>query len=423
MFVKCSSMRSVPRVKIYQRSGHQKKDGTFPIHVSVSFQRKTKYYKTGLSLTKEAYYKSYKAKSPRGENLTIRRYIDSHLQRAKEILRMLDPFSFGSFELHFYQISEEQDDVLLHFDQKIKELTSNQQFSSNESYKEASKKLKKFFISQKKHRILRFDLITCTSLVQFERWMLDNDYSPSTIGIYLRNLRHIFNRAIDKKVINSSLYPFGQGLNKYSIPQSKNIKKGLDVKLINAIKNLKLSNEPIKEKARDFWLLCFLCNGINLNDLLRITKDQLTENTLTFVRRKTARTRKVITPTQVELIPLARAIINKYANMDSHPEQLQFKILNARDSEEQKRRKIKSFTRYVNQHISILGNRLGYSGNISAIHARHSWASLAINKGVPIEYISMCLSHDSIQTTKSYIKGLDRTYLTKTTNKIFEDFT
>jgi integrase/recombinase XerD len=55
------------------------------------------------------------------------------------------------------------------------------------------------------------------------------------------------------------------------------------------------------------------------------------------------------------------------------------------------------------------------------ISCRHSWSTLALLKDVSIEYISSGLSHNSINTTKAYLKGFDSPYIHRVTTKIFED--
>ena len=83
--------------------------------------------------------------------------------------------------------------------------------------------------------------------------MLQNNKSLTTVGIYLRSLRTIYNiQNIDK-----TFYPFGTAKNKYSIPTSRNKKKALTLKDIAKIYNYQAVKNSPKEMAKDYWLFLY----------------------------------------------------------------------------------------------------------------------------------------------------------------------
>jgi len=78
--------------------------------------------------------------------------------------------------------------------------------------------------------------------------MVAEEKSKTTVGIYLRSLRTIFNKAIEEGNIAADLYPF----KKYKIPTGQNIKKALDKSELKTLYTAKLEPGSFKEKTRDF---------------------------------------------------------------------------------------------------------------------------------------------------------------------------
>lgn len=77
------------------------------------------------------------------------------------------------------------------------------------------------YVSLKKFRgSVHFKEITVSFLYEYENWLTNQDISKTTIGMYLRPLRTIFNEAIEDDIIKKEkCYPFGR--RKYKIPASK----------------------------------------------------------------------------------------------------------------------------------------------------------------------------------------------------------
>ncbi len=99
---------------------------------------------------------------------------------------------------------------------------------------------------------MRFCDITVGYLKEYEHWMLQQDYSKTTIGIYTRCLRSIFNEAAENRIIKKEkCYPFGK--RRYQIPTSRNVKKALKLEDVSKIYHYKPVCEQ-EARARDFWL-------------------------------------------------------------------------------------------------------------------------------------------------------------------------
>ena len=132
----------------------------------------------------------------------------------------MNVFTFKQFEARFFNQSYSKD-VFTAFEKRIKELQENGQIRTAQTYQDA---LHSFKVFTQKKRLL-FEDITPTYLKKYERYMLQDNKSLIIASIYLRNLRAIYNLAIQQYLVCQELYLFGKG--EYSIPTGKNIKKAL----------------------------------------------------------------------------------------------------------------------------------------------------------------------------------------------------
>jgi integrase/recombinase XerD len=96
---------------------------------------------------------------------------------------------------------------------------------------------------------LYFTDITELEFYRYEKWMESKCNSVTTISLYIRCLRHIFNVAIAKKLIDRDLYPFGP--EKYLIPTGRNINKAVGIDDIQRIYEYQ-SADANKMMYRDF---------------------------------------------------------------------------------------------------------------------------------------------------------------------------
>jgi len=227
----------------------------------------------------------------------------------------------------------------------------------------------------------------------------------TTVGIYLRPLRAIFKKAIKtsiKEKITPPDYPFG--LEEYSIPKGKKVKKAFTKEQLSLLFNAKAPTSE-QTKARDFWFFSYTCNGMNIKDICMLRNENMEPESLNFLRAKTKRTKEDQSSVNVILTSFAKSIIEKYRTTDTNPKAFVFGILSHTDTEHEKRNKIQAFTRYINQHIKKLAVSVGITNDISTYFARHSFATLAIQGGASIEFVSEALSHSDIKTTRGYFAG------------------
>lgn len=404
-------------VSIILDTRRKKKNETFPVKLRVysPLLQKARMYSAGLEMTKREFESVWETLKTRKENKESRDFLEAIKTRATEAAKKADPFSFEVFEKKLLRRKGDGKNVIYHYQKQIAELKGLGRYGSAESYESSLKSIKEYISNEtgistkqtgtkKEITKIPFNKITPLFLKKYENYMVQKAKSKTTIGIYLRALRAVFNVAIKENEVSEDIYPFGKG--KYKIPKGKAVKKALSKPQLKVLLNAE-AQTPEQEKAKDFWLFSFICNGMNIKDIALLKYKNIQDNRIKFERAKTEHTVDEQTIVQVHLTELAKSIIEKYGNKNTSPEQFVFPILDKRMNKESMQRKIKLFTRYVNQHIKKIAKANDLPDEISTYWARHSFATLSIQGGANMEFVKEAFGHQNITTTQNYFAGFE----------------
>lgn len=375
---------------------HPQKDGNSKVSIRVTHQRKKKYYATNICLKADDYDRIIAAKRRNEGDRNIYYRIQSFVTKASEAVDCLPIFTFDKFEEIYLNNKEAIDSISSGFDRYIKELRNEKRVGTAVSYEVAKRSLESF------KKGLKYADVTPSLLRSYESWMLEHNKSITTVGIYLRSLRTIFNRAnIDK-----SIYPFGQGKGKYNIPTGKNIKKALSKSEIEQIFNYPIEENTTLAMARDYWTFIYMGNGINVKDLCQLKKKNISGDLIIYERAKTKR-KKDNNLIRISLLPQIRNIISKWGALSLDPESYVFPHLKKGMSPEVERQVIQQLTKTINKYMKRVAKGIGLNKNVTTYTARHSFATILKYSGASVEYISEALGHAETKTTKSYLAGFD----------------
>lgn len=394
--IKFSTMK--PTTSIYFDTRRIKADNKYPLKLRITHFRERKYYSIGIDLTLQEWEKVNSPK-PRGDLKKIKAKTIQELGKADSIMDKMEAFSFLAFEKEYLRTTAKKSlDLTSAFDTYIAELTAQQRINSAESYRNALTSLTGF-----RKQLLLTD-ITPEFLNNYEKWMLQNDKSITTVGIYLRSLRSIANLAIKEGLLKPEQYPFGRRM--YQIPTGQNIKKSLTLDDIARLYYYETETGSAKDKARDFWIFSYLANGINFKDICRLKFGNIHNDTIVFHRAKTERTkRSKPAPILVIITEDIQRIIGKWGNTEKHPYSFVFPILSAEMNAQVERRAIKQFIKTVNKWLSRIAKETGIQNKVTTYTCRHSFSTILKNEGVSIQYIKESLGHNSTQTTENYLNA------------------
>ncbi len=401
---------AIPAIILDQRRARP--DGSFPVKLRITLNREQKYFLLGENLFIEewekiqnALYAEGRLKDERLKEIRIKHFGKfGYLETAKKIIDRLPFFSFVEFEKQFFQMNQpakNTNDVYAYFDNYIEKLTNQKRIGTATSYATAKNSLKLF------KKTLKFNELSADLLEEYEQKMISLNKSPSTIGIYLRSLRTIVNIAINDGIITKEHYPFGR--NKYEIPATNNIKKALTIEEIAKVFHYTTEPFSSKDKAKDFWIFSYLCNGINIKDICLLKWQNINGSTIKFIRAKTERSKK---SNQKEILAIityeVQTIIDKWGNKNKANSDYVFPILEANLTPKRERDLIQYFTKTTNKWMKRIAQDLAIEGNLTTYVARHTYATVMKRSGVSLAMISESMGHESEKTTMVYFDSFEK---------------
>lgn len=372
--------------------------GKCSISVRVTFERTKKYFPTGIKLTPLDFEK-VQGDKPKKEFKETALKIRAFEIKAADIIKDLPFFTFKTFEKHYNTNRGTRDTINAAFADYAAQLREAGRIGTAVSYECAQSSLNKFAPAAK------FSEIIPDFLNKYEKWMLSKENSITTVGIYLRSLRTIFNNAITDGLLTKEYYPFGK--KRYEIPTGNNIKKALALKDIGTIYNYKPDPGSMADRAKDYWIFMYLCNGINVKDMCLLEYENIKGEVLEFERAKTARTKRNVEPIRVTITDELKGIILKWGNKSEDKKEFIFPVLTKGLTPERERQLIQQLTGVINDHMKAIAKLLEINTDCTTYAARHSFATVLQRSGVSTEFISEALGHSNLRTTQNYLAGFE----------------
>ncbi len=408
-------------ITLYLDTRREKSNNKYPVKLRVYFNNITKHYKTGLDATKDEFFNAYQSQKPRKEFRDLKIKLQGIESSAESTAAKLDPFTFERFERDIYGSKGDSKNVYTYYDRYIEHLKNEGRESTASNY-DLSKKSIINLCKEKsiaKDEFLPFNLVTPDLLSIYEKWMQQTGRGLTTVGIYLRPLRAIFNMALQDGDITQDIYPFGK--RKYQIPAGRKVKKALSKEDLKALYTSKLPKDSFQEKARDFWFFSYQCNGMNIKDILGLRYKDIKGDIIVFTRSKTKNTTKAdLKPIMVPITELVKQFIKRYGTPSTNKDNYIFPIYTEGITEHEKLRRTQNFTKFINQHIKKLAKAAGVTTDISTYWARHSFTTNAIRSGASMEFIQESLGHQDMKTTMNYWGGFEESVKRDISEKIMD---
>ena len=265
-------------------------------------------------------------------------------------------------------------------------------------------------------RDVRFEEIDESWLREFESHQIKKGFKCNT---YMRGIRALFNKAIERRHIDFKIMPFKSPINPYgynfkhlSKLKGKNQKsmriKTLSEKELGQVLHYEPSGID-KERAIDIWLFSYYNMGVNLKDLAILESRHVRDGIWYYKREKTG-----IGIKGKPLIKEAQDILMKYDN-PNNKYVFDFILQDKYDKDELAIKcRVRDVISNLRRRYQQISKELGLDGYFTFYTARHSAASLAVQKGGNIKSVSQLLDHASIQTTNNYVGNVNREQLSGT---------
>lgn len=400
--------------KIVLDKRHPHKNGSFAVKLRITEGYTQKYFPINEDLTIEQWNKIQDPKA-KGDNKTQFSYYKELEKRADEVIKNLYPFTFNLFQKKFFKSTNSDTGLLALIEEYCNDLIKNNQIGTADSYKCTHSSVIKH-IKATKQSSPRFVDVSIDWLENYEKWLLEDGKSITTVGVYMRNIRAIMNLALEHELLNHENYPFGR--HRYIIPAGRNIKKALKLEQIKEIYNYKPRHDA-EERARDLWMFSYLCNGINMKDISLLQHKNIQGDKIHYLRAKTLNTKKSDRKTiSANINEPMKAIIKKWGRPSLNPDDYIFDIISQKDKPEDIHRKIKQATSIINRYMNIISKALDFDIKVTTYYARHSFATILKNQDTSVEYISEALGHSSLQTTQNYLDSFEDETVVKTQEKL-----
>lgn len=387
------------------------KNGEFPVKIRITHNKKNVAIRTGICISQE-YWDGREVTKKHPQCKIYNNELKNLSVSIENIIRELN----NTGRVAIMSAS----DIKIYVEKQIQECFSEKTFSdfyvnfmegkektrTREIYQATFNKIKEFT----KEETLLFEDINVSWLKSFENFLKKNTPSVNARSIHLRNIRAVFNSAIEEEIIRLDLYPF----RKFKIKREKTKKRAMTIEEL-----IKFRDYPCEEHQKlyqDIFMLMFYLIGINMIDLCNLKG--IDGERINYKRAKTSRLYSI----KVE--PEAERIINKYRG--------EKQLLNILDRYENYR----NFTWRMNKNLHEIGEmklvnkkikgktrqikeRTPLFPQISTYWARHTWATIAASLDIPKETIAAALGHGGNTVTDIYI-DFDQKKIDKANRKIID---
>lgn len=212
-----------------------------------------------------------------------------------------------------------------------------------------------------------FQQFNLATIKQWEKYLFDNGSSATTVNIRMSHLKALLNAAVNEGMAEYKIFPFRQ----YKMPAK--VVRDICISKTELAKLREADFIGVSAKrltvARDLFMLSFYCAGINLTDLVDAS---LTNDVLTFVRKKTADKKQGEKDVSITIQPEAREIINKYVNERGMLD------LGYHYSD------YGQFRSFVTKSLNRIGEMFGFEKKLMYYSARKTFCQFGYEIGIPL---------------------------------------
>lgn len=342
----------------------------------------------------------------------VRDHIRRDMERLTKIVRRLDEdgLAYTADDVVDEYIRYGHEYSLTRFMERlILSLKQNGRVRTAETYAVTLNSFRKFLTETKRH--LRFgdedimlDSLNAETMEAYEAWHHQRGVVPNTSSFYLRILRAVYNRAVEDEAIEN-LYPF----RRVYTGVDKTVKRALPLSVIKRIRGMDLSRHPALDFARDMFVMSFMLRGMSFVDMAFLRKKDLAKGYVTYRRRKTGQHLSIKWTQEMQ------AILDKYPANRSD-----YLLPIIRNPGTNERYTYRNVGYNINRNLKLLARQAGIEIPLTLYVARHSWASAAKTKGIPLSVISEGMGHDSESTTQIYLASLDTAVVDRANSLILQ---
>ena len=277
----------MPSLKILRFTSKSLKDGTNPVMLRLTKDRKRKYFSTGYSCFPEQWQEDseiggrFKAgfSNYRNHNKALTKLYWRAEEMLSELQAQGNDWTLRDFQEKFVGIKAI--DFFTFLNEKISQLREIGKIGNAQVYTDTKNAVSRFHTT--KH--LSFREIDYNFLNRFEHFLRKGDCKDTTISIYMRTIRALFNKAIKEKRCKANLYPFRE----YQINQLDHStrKRALSKSDIDKLFAIEPDPNTTQLLSKHLFMFSFYNMGMNFHDIVRLKWSDVKGERITYQRAKT----------------------------------------------------------------------------------------------------------------------------------------
>jgi len=381
---------------VFRKDKLNKKDEA-PIHFRIIKDRKINYISSGYMLLEKFWdYKKNRVKAGYQNSARLNNYLTKKLSELQdEVIKCETNYkSLSSNQLKEKIYGKKPTDFFAFAKKALEQYLSEGKVTTHDGAQSVITKLTEYM----KGRTLTFQDITPEFLGDYEEHLRSELHnSTNTIHRNLKFLRKLFNDAYRSGYIEHQQIPFL----KYRLKQEKTQRQYLSEKELLSIEKLNLSSDFRLCLHRNMFVFAAYTGGLRVSDVLQLRWDDFDGHHINFTIRKTGQQLSIKLPNK------ALTIIKKYKPKKVLPKQFIFPMLhtelNILDPRELDNA-ISSSNAIINKNLKKIAIKAKVFKPLSFHISRHTWATLALKKGISIDKVSKLMGHAAIKETQIYAK-------------------
>lgn len=245
--------------------------------------------------------------------------------------------------------------------------------------------------------------VNATLVADFTDYLRARDLRTNTINSYLSSLRAVYNAAVGEGLVDGEPNPFA-GLR---LKREITAKRAVPASVVEEMARLDLNDNPEWQRAVDLALFAFCAFGMPFVDVVCLRKSDIRDGEIVYRRRKTS------AEIRIGVTPAMKALFRRYANNTPYVFPLEQEAI-----ERQGYAAYKLLLAKHNRALARVSEQVGATTRLTSYVMRHTWASEALANDVSVAIISQALGHSSEQTTRCYLKQLDRSALDEANDRV-----
>ncbi len=292
--------------------------------------------------------------------------------------------------------------VLEYMEMLAAELYSSGKFGTARNYRRTISSFSAFLGGD-----IPFEMLNERLVSGYGEWLRRRDLVRNSVSFYMRILRSVYNKAVKLRIVKQT-FPFREVYT--GVDRTR--KRAVDERVIIRLQRLDLGMSSPLALARDLFVFSYCMRGMSFVDIAFLRKADIRSGAIAYFRHKTGQ------HLVVRIEPCIERIVGRYESTAADRPYV-FPLLSSSDPETAFREYQAALGVY-NRRLKELSKLAGIDIPLTSYVARHTWATVARNRNIPLSVISAGMGHTSEKTTQIYLASLENSVIDRANRRILQ---